>query len=75
MFQPEQHAALERAPQEHRLLWLSVPHAPVAAAGRTRAVTHTTHSPRWGALLGTPASGTDPPLQVPQLAPCTSARP
>lgn len=74
MFQPMRHAALERAPQEHRLLWLSVPRAPGAAAARTHAATHTAHSPRWGALLGAPTSGTNPPFRVPQLAPCTSAR-
>ena len=73
MFQPKQHAALEQAPQEHRLLWLSVPRVPGTAAARMHAATYTARGPRWGALLGAPASGTDPPLRVPQLAPCTSA--
>lgn len=74
MFYPEQHAALERALQEHRLLWLSVPHTPGAAAAGTHAVTHSTHSPGRGPLRGDPTSGTDPPLQDPQLTPGTSAR-
>lgn len=68
MFYPEQHAALEQAPQEHRLLWLSVPHTPGAAAAvGTHTVTRSTHSPGQGPLLGDTTSGTDPPLQVPQL--------
>lgn len=68
MFYPKQHAALEQAPQEHRLLWLPVPHTPgAAAAAGTHVVTHSTHSPGQGPLLGDLTSGTDPPPRVPQL--------
>lgn len=73
MFYPEQHAALERAPQEHRLLWLSVPRTPGAAvAAGTHTVTHSTHTQSRDPCSRTPLQVLTPPLWVPQLTPDTS---
>lgn len=71
MFKPKQHVALEPAPQEHRLLWLSVPRAPGAVAAGMQRTAHIGEC-----CLGPPPPGTDPTLWVPSspLAPLRGPR-